>query len=918
MTSATLSRSRKQEVSAMGEVVKTRGRVEGRRHVGAGSRGRGREGRESAGAAWLGGPTGWVVATVLVAAFVAALAGCHSSAPVAPTAKPPAEKAVEAESTAAAEAPAPESIQVTGVEVREGAPETTVEIRSTEPLVWTSFRDSSGNVVVELPNSTVGPEVKDLSPATGLVSSVAVSEETAGTRPMSRLVIATREDVEQKLRADGNRLLVELRPAGEPAAQEAASVTFEPMAEEEPAPVLEPSEPAPAMPQAALGTPDRPLVGPPPTGATASRLSDVAVTAGPDRTVVRISGDGEFSYSTFRLSDPERFVVDLAGVVNQSGRPLIPVESGPVERLRVAQFKPFPEPVSRVVFDLREPGNPHVERSGDALVVSFAASPAAAEVPAPTRPVPRPPVPPEPTASAPMEAAGQAAPEEIPVAAGSPEPADQEASAAEEAQSLEVSNVPPAAPPPKAGQPAPRPKIEVEAPPPAAGQVPPNDASLFGAGEVQIQPQASRGAAGSSGLRFGTQQVSGEKKFTGAPIDMTLRDADVVETLRSFSKIAGLNIVIQPDVHGRVTVELENVPWDQALEQILKINDLGYEVEGNIMRIAPLEDLRKEAQSRQQLEAAKALSVPLETVMKRLSYTSAANVASILQRSGTGGILSQRGSVIVDQRTNTLIISELPDYMDTVLAIIDNLDEPEPQVMIEARIIETTKRFSRTLGIDWSFNATAGPATGNSTGLEFPNNVDASGSVNLPTGGQNGLLRIGLGNILDTFRLDAVLNAAEEDGLVNILSTPKIATLNNHTAQIQSGLQIPIQTVANNTVSVQFVNATLKLQVTPQITADGTVVMNINIQKREVQTAFLVPGATNAPIATKEATTQVLVKDGGTAVIGGIYEVSTDQSQQRVPGLANIPIIGHLFKNRDRSDENQELLIFITPRVVRL
>jgi len=174
------------------------------------------------------------------------------------------------------------------------------------------------------------------------------------------------------------------------------------------------------------------------------------------------------------------------------------------------------------------------------------------------------------------------------------------------------------------------------------------------------------------------------------------------------------------------------------------------------------------------------------------------------------------------------------------------------------------------------------------------------------------------GNILNTFQLDAVLNAAEEDGLVNILSTPKVATLNNHQATIQSGVQVPIQTVANNTVTVQFVNATLRLEVTPQITADGTVVMDIRIQKREVQTAFLLPGASNAPISTKEASTQVLVRDGGTAVIGGIYEVSTDQSENRVPGLANIPILGHLFRNRDRSDQNQELLIFITPRVVRL
>jgi type IV pilus assembly protein PilQ len=337
------------------------------------------------------------------------------------------------------------------------------------------------------------------------------------------------------------------------------------------------------------------------------------------------------------------------------------------------------------------------------------------------------------------------------------------------------------------------------------------------------------------------------------------------------------------------------------------------------MRIAPLDMLRQEAQQRQELAAAQALSLPLETVMKRLSYTSARNIAQILQRGGgRGGLLSQRASIIVDDRTNTLIISELPEYMDTVLAIIENLDEPEPQVMIEARIIETTKRFSRELGINWGFDLEAGPATGNPTGVQFPNNVNADGSVNLGTAGQNALLNISMGNILNTFQLDLVLNAAEEDGLVNILSTPKVATLNNHQATIQSGLQIPIQTVANNTVTVQFVNATLRLEVTPQITADGTVVMDIHIQKREVQQAFLVPGAQGAPIATKEAQTQVLVRDGGTAVIGGIYEVSTDQSQQRVPGLANIPIVGQLFKNRSRSDENEELLIFITPRVVRL
>ena len=190
--------------------------------------------------------------------------------------------------------------------------------------------------------------------------------------------------------------------------------------------------------------------------------------------------------------------------------------------------------------------------------------------------------------------------------------------------------------------------------------------------------------------------------------------------------------------------------------------------------------------------------------------------------------------------------------------------------------------------------------------------------MNLLTGADNGFLNMSLGNILSTFQLDATLHAAESEGLINVLSAPRVATLNNERASIQSGLQIPIQTVANNTVSVQFVNATLRLDVTPQVTAEGTILMDINIQKREPQLAFAVVGATNAPIATKEARTRVIVRDGGTTVIGGIYEVSTDQGEDRVPGLASLPLIKHLFKNKRRQDSNEELLIFITPRVTKL
>lgn len=563
--------------------------------------------------------------------------------------------------------------------------------------------------------------------------------------------------------------------------------------------------------------------------------------------------------------------------------------------MRVAQFQAQPEPVARVVFDLKGDSRPgRIERTPDSLVIRFepAGGPVADYTPPPSPRAAAAPVPPAPQAE--------------------PRPVVRVAPAAS----------PPAEMPVAVAEPAPAPRGEtrmapVEEAEPAMPVARPSAAAPDAKGEIRMTSLAPAGQTGKKGL--GSSSATGERQYFGDPIDMSLRDADVVETLRSFAKISGLNIVIQPGVSGRVTVELEGVPWDQALEQILRINRLGYEIEGNILRIATLKDLSDEAETRQRLLQAQALAVPLLTVMKRLSYTNAASVTSILQQGGRNGVLSQRGSVIVDARTNTLIIKELPDYIDTVLAIIDNLDEPEPQVMIEARIVETTRQFSRSLGIDWGVDGTASAATGNSTGLVFPNSISGDGGVNLlGSTGTNGVLNLALGNILNTFTLDASLRAAETDGLANILSAPKIATLNNKQALIQSGLQIPIQTVANNTVTVQFVNATLRLEVTPQITADGTIVMDINLQKREVQQAFIVAGATNAPIATKEARTQVLVRDGGTAVIGGIYEVSTNQGEDRVPGLANVPILGHLFKNKRRAEQNQELLIFITPRVMRL
>ena len=885
-------------------------------------------------------------------------------------------------------------VEISSMEVRDLAPGAELRVEADGPLVWTQYRDDRGNLVVELPNTVVRQGVDDLDNPVGLLESVDVESQDDGERPLTRLVIHTTGETEHSLFVDDQLLTLQFQQvlgsvvAGassapvapepfyesdgqpEPIAEVAAAAPFESAPLEtqsqstriEPIPVstaavtaTEPSiEPAALEPvsQTPAGTADNPTRGPAPDGVVATQLVRVEVLEIDGETALKIVGDGQFAYSLFQLEDPMRFVIDLEGVVNTTESSSLTVDSRWVRQVRMAQFSPFPEPVSRVVLDLSGGESPTVEPAADGLLVRIGAGAmAGAQV-----------------AQAPVESSAPADEQETVLEPITDDPApatevadfedtettESEATMADSGtgqipieEATRIGAPPQAAPMPASQEPtavASVPIESVESQPlriQRASQERPSqqiesasDVSLFEAQQVVIdssQQQTEIPAA-----TFGVQALDPTNAWMGEPISMSLKDADVTEVLRTIARLSGLNLVIQPGVQGPVTVELDAVPWDQALDQILKVNGLGMQLEGTVLRIAPINQLQQEAVAQQALDRARALSVPLKTVLKRVSYANANEIARILTRglrSGGGGgggvgagfgffddsgILSQRGSVAVDTRTNTLIIQELPDYLDTVIQVIENLDVPTKQVMIEGRIIETTRNFSRSLGVNWSFNGVASNATGNSTGLEFPNNIDANGGVTLLRGGQNGFLNVGLGNILNTFQLDMALTAAESEGLVNVISAPKVATLDNEQAEIQTGLQIPIQTVANNTVSVQFVNATLRLRVTPQVTAEGTIVMDIEIQKREPQLAFAVVGATNAPIATREARTTVIVRDGGTAVIGGIYEVSSNDGSDRVPGLANIPILGHLFKNRARENQNEELLIFITPRVIQL
>jgi type IV pilus assembly protein PilQ len=449
----------------------------------------------------------------------------------------------------------------------------------------------------------------------------------------------------------------------------------------------------------------------------------------------------------------------------------------------------------------------------------------------------------------------------------------------------------------------------------------------------QTPPAQPTPAAPPAGQTFSSEVPgTGQKQYTGHPINFDFEDADLRAVLRVFSAESGLNMIIDPQVQGRVNVLLNDVPWDQALDQILRSNKLGYTVEGNIIRIAPLAVLADEQSAQQKLVEAKALAGELRVQTFPLSYAKADALGPLLVKSA----LSSRGQIQFDARTNTLILMDLPDRLQTAQSLIATLDKPQPQVEVEARVVQTSRDFARALGIQWGFNGRANSQIGNTTGLAFPNNgsiggrvggtqgpVDPRGTgndtaataVNFPAAAASSAIGLALGSINGAFNLDVALTALENTGKGRILSTPRLTTQNNQTAEVAQGVQIPIQTVANNTVAVSFKDATLKLQVTPQITTANTVIMNITLENATPDFGRSVNGI--PPINTQRALTTVQVNDGATTVIGGIFVSEESTTNDRTPVLHRVPILKWLFQRNTLTDSSRELLIFITPRILR-
>jgi type IV pilus assembly protein PilQ len=442
----------------------------------------------------------------------------------------------------------------------------------------------------------------------------------------------------------------------------------------------------------------------------------------------------------------------------------------------------------------------------------------------------------------------------------------------------------------------------------------------------------------------GSQQL-GQREYTGELISLDFKDGDIQDIFRLFAEISGLNIIVQPGVTGRITLRLVEVPWDQALELILKTHKLGYAIDGNVIRIAPLSELAAEETERRRLDEEKALAGPLFTQTRVLSYSKASELQELLQRN-----LSARGDIVVDERTNTVIYTDLAPQVAAINQLIDSLDTPIPGVEIEARIVTTTRSFLRQLGVQWGFTSNQTQTLGNTSELVFPNRIQFDGqavgseaprqfrasppqggllspesteagdsvqrgyAVNLPfAGAPTGAVGISLGSISGAFSIDAAISAAERRGQLRIISAPKIITQNNKAAEIKQGVTFPVQVVANNTITVQFKDAVLDLSVTPQITSADTIILDIEINNDTIDFTNAVNGIPS--IQTQAATTQILVDDGSTTVVGGVFVNTTDEREQYVPLLHRIPLLGYLFKNKTTSSENRELLIFLTPRI---
>jgi type IV pilus secretin PilQ/predicted competence protein len=395
--------------------------------------------------------------------------------------------------------------------------------------------------------------------------------------------------------------------------------------------------------------------------------------------------------------------------------------------------------------------------------------------------------------------------------------------------------------------------------------------------------------------------------FIGSPISLDFKDVPIMDVLRLIAEVSELNIIAGDEVKGSITLRLVDVPWDQALDIVLVTRGLGYVQVGNVLRIAPAETLQAEEAERLQDRRNKEQLEDLEVKLQPVNYAAVGDVKQLVQR-----LLSPRGTVNSDERTNTVIIKDIPSVILEATALIEALDTQTPQVMIEAKIVEASLDFGRELGNKWSVgtNPLATPKTGGVT-WDGKNSV----AVGRQIANAFGAASMGFLVLDDNVRIDVQVEAMEEAGEGKVISSPRVVTLDNREATIEQGVSIPFQTFEGGDAKLEFVDAVLSLKVTPHITPDESIIMALEVTRNAPDSS--IETSTGSPaIAKNQAKTETLVKNGQTLVIGGIYTIERATTETRVPYLHKIPVLGAAFKSRREVDSRKELLIFVTPRIV--
>ena len=406
-------------------------------------------------------------------------------------------------------------------------------------------------------------------------------------------------------------------------------------------------------------------------------------------------------------------------------------------------------------------------------------------------------------------------------------------------------------------------------------------------------------------------------------MSLDFQGANVASVLRLIADTAGINMVFGKDVDGQVTMQLKDIPWDQALNIVLKTNGLGIKKEGGVYRIAKLSVLQQEEEDRMAVKRSQEKAEDLERTILYINYANASEIKGVLEE-----LLSPRGKIDVDERTNTIIVKDIHSVIVEAHEVVNKLDLATPQVSIEARIVEARTNFAKELGVQWGGRYSAGPTTGNPTGLNFPHTVGLVGTadsdnnfaVNLPAGGftarpPTGGIGLTLGSLTNSLFLDLRLSALEDSGEAKVIASPRVTTLDNQEAIIKQGDEIPYQSSsANEGTKTEFKEALLQLKVTPHITSNRKIILNIVASKDTPNFDNAING--QPPISKQEASTQVLLADDETTVIGGIYSITEEKSRSSIPGLSRIPWLGALFNTHGNKADRRELLIFITPRIV--